>query len=167
MSENTVSNQTEQDMSNVSSESLEKNAETKTEAKVEVDVAQVTNDDIFVTESDQFECTIKYYKTANDILVSNVDDNFDAKVPSKTLTFKCKYPSQADYQALINSQAFKGIGENISGIELNKLEMTRFSLLVRSWSVPQPLERLLDVDPKIIKGMLIAVNDVIGLKGLF
>lgn len=163
MSENTVSNQTEQDTSNVSSESLEKNIEVKTE----VDVGQVTNDDIFVTENDQFECTIKYYKTTNDILVSNVDDNFDTKVPSKTLTFKCKYPSQADYQALINSQAFKGIGENISGIELNKLEMTRFSLLVRSWSVPYPLDRLLEVDPKIIKGMLIAVNDVIGLKGLF
>lgn len=126
-----------------------------------------SNDDIFITESDLFECTVKYYKIEHDILVQNVDDNFDKNVPCKIIKFKCKYPSQADYQTLINSAVFKNINENINGIDVAKMEIARLSLLIRSWSVSSSLDKLLDVDPKIIKGMLLAVNGAIGLKGLF
>lgn len=136
-------------------------------ASPEVVIVPETNDDIFITENDTFDCSFKYYKDGINVVVSGVDDDFDATKPSKTITFTCKYPSQADYQSIINSNAFKGITDELTGTDLIKLEMTRLSLLLRKWSVSKPLDKLLDADPKIIKGMLVCVSKVIGLKGLF
>ena len=127
-----------------------------------------TNDDIFITEKDTFDCAIRYYKDAKGLVVEKVDDEFDVKTENiKTISFTCKYPNQADYQTMLNSPVYKEITENITGIDLAKLEITRLSLLIRKWSVPQSMDRLLETDPKIVKAMLISVNEQIGLKAIF
>lgn len=145
--------------------------EIKNETKQVADIAIVppnVNDDIFITEKDTFDCSIRYYKNENGIMVEKVDDEFDNGAQNiKTITFTCKHPNQSDYQTMLNSPVYKGITENITGIDLAKLEITRLSLLIRKWSVQQSLDRLLEVDPKIVKAMLISVNEQIGLKAIF
>ena len=138
------------------------------EPKVPEVAAVEANDDIFITENDTFDATIRYYKKDGDLKVEKVDDDFDVNASNiKTITFTCKHPSQGDYQAMLNSGVYKDLHENITGIDLTKLEMTRLSLLMRSWTVPKPINELINSDPKIVKAMLVCVNDKIGLKAIF
>ena len=141
----------------------------KEEAKVietTTETTTETNDDIFITEKDTFEGSIRYYKVDKELKVQKVDDDFDEKSPFvKEIKFTCKYPSQADFQTLVNSPAYKNISE-MRPIDLMTLEVTRLSILIRSWSIKHDLLKLNEADPKIIRAMLIHVNEVLGLRGI-
>lgn len=151
----------------------EETVETKNEVVVQTETVVPTktvesHDDIFITENDTFTLEVQYYKANGDIKVKKVDDDFDEKAENiKTISFTCKYPSQGDYQTMVNSGVYKSINENISGLDMIQLEMIRLSLLLRTWTIKKPIEEMINMDPKIVKAMLLLVNERIGLKGIF
>lgn len=145
----------------------EVNMEAKTETKP-VTENNENNDDIFITEDTLFDGTVSYYRENNDTKVLSVDDDYSPEGKSvKVIKFKCKYPSQADYQTILNSPLYKNMVD-MRAVDLVLLELTRLSLLIREWSIKnKDLSALLEIDPKIIKGMLHSMRESIGMKGIF
>lgn len=143
--------------------------EVKEEQKTEEPKVVVeSNDDIFITENTLFDGSVSYYRENNEIKVLGVDDDYKPEGQTvKTISFKCKYPSQADYQTILNSPLYKNMVD-MRAVDLVLLELTRLSLLIREWSIKnRDLSALLEIDPKIVKGMLKSIRDSIDMKGIF
>ena len=125
-------------------------------------------DDIFVTEQNTFECEVEFYRDNDNIIVKNVDDNFDATHAGiRKITFSCKYPSQGDYEMMLNSPTYRNMQNSFRPIDMVALELTRLTILIRSWSLPQEFSRMVELDPKIVRGMTFAVSNKIGNKIIF
>ena len=155
-------------------EKVEVKEEVKIENKVEVikEVKEVKEDysDIFVTEDDTFEVTVKYYKEEGKILVEGIDETFDSKKSSKDIAFTLKYPSQSDCLKIASS--FPKINADVEKVDIREfmaMELSRFFNLVRKWSINKKLsnEAIMDLNPKIIKGVLALIRNKIGMDGIF
>jgi len=125
------------------------------------------NEDLFVTEKTTFEAKVRYYKDEkNGFIVEGVSEEFDEKNKLQEIIVTCKYPSQSDYQSLLNSPSFKGLND-LRAVDVVLLELSRLSLLIRGWSLKQDLARIMEMDPRIVKGILWAVSQKIGMQGIF
>ena len=138
------------------------------DAKVNIKKTEETNSDVFITENDTFDIVVKYYRKDGNMFVKNIDDNFDDTVKDiKSIVVTMKYPSQGD------SMIIERIKSNDSG-DVNdiktflRLEYNRFVVLARKWNLPEKLEegQILNLHPKIVKGIFHVVREKIGLDGL-
>ncbi len=123
--------------------------------------------DIFVTENDTFEVSVKYYKENGRIYVETVDDKFSSE-DFKTLTVTIKYPDQSDSMIILSSIPSS---KNIEKMEIGdflSLEFSRLMILIRKWNLDKKITKdtILNVNPKIIKGLLNKIRDHLGAEGL-
>ena len=126
-----------------------------------------TNDDLFITEDDTFDITIKWYKKDGDLCVKDITDEYDndfEEINEFTVTFK--YPNQGDYEAISKSGENKS-PEDLKIADIVGLELARLVVLIRSWSLEQEMSKLVLLDPDIVKGMIKAVQDELGMIGIF
>lgn len=138
----------------------------------EVVVEEVAKDysDIFVTEKDTFDVTIKYYKKDGKIYTdSGTDDTFSFDENYKDLTVTLKYPDQAD--SVVISSSIPS-AKNLDKIEIGdflSLELSRLIVLIRKWSIDKKVtkEAILSLNPKIVKGLLFRIRETLGMEGLF
>ena len=156
-------------MSEVKEESKEAMPEAK-EAKedklVQFENTLSMNDGLFITEDDTFDINIKWYKN-NDVLFTDesdegFDDNHD---PINEFTVTFKYPSQGDYELIINSVVYKSPDE-MSIADVLQMELVRLVTLVRGWSLDDDLKRMIELDPFMVKAILKKIRDKIGMKGI-
>ena len=127
-----------------------------------------TMDDIFITEQNTFDCVVEFYRDNEKLLVKNLDEGFDVNHTGiRKIAFTCKHPSQGDYEMMLNSPTYKNMQNAFRPIDMIALELTRLSLLIRSWSLNQDFSRMVELDPQIIRGMTVAISNHIGTKIIF
>ena len=132
----------------------------------EVPVEEDENESIFITESDTFDIKVKWYKVDKTLFIEDSDSEFDEKFEDMnefTATFKC--PSQGDYEIIVAASNYKS-PEEMKVSDVLQMELTRVVTLVRKWTLPQPLERMVQLDPYIIQSIMTKVRDVLGMKGI-
>ena len=124
------------------------------------------NSDVFITEKDTFDIKVTYYKMGDELYVESVDDEFDSKKENiKNIDVTFKYPSQGDYESIIAQNAYKS-PDKMTVIDVMQMELTRIVILIRKWSVKAELNRLVELDPKIVKAIVNKVREKIGLRGI-
>jgi len=130
-------------------------------------VANETNSEcIFITEKDTFDVKVKWYKIKDDLFIDDSDTEFDAETGSiNEFTVTFKYPSQGDYELIMNSSVYRSPDE-MKIVDVIQMELNRLVTLVRKWSLPQDMSRMVEMDPMIIKSLLKKVRDKIGMKGI-
>ena len=135
--------------------------------EIEEEVEEPNNNEgIFITEADVFDVNIKWYRNGDKLLVEDIDEDFDnAAKEVSTFTVTFKYPSQGDYEIIMNSIAFKAPDE-MKVSDIVQMELTRLVTLVRKWDLKQDITRMVELDPNIVKAMLKKVRDVISMKGI-
>jgi len=142
-----------------------------TETKDNVIVLDENYNDIFITEKNRFTVSVEYYKDeGNNIIVENVDDNFDKTRKTKKISVTFKYPNQGDVTAIANNPIRSNVKsmENLTVNDFILLEISRFMCLIREWSLPQKInnETIMNINPKIIKGILSGIRKEIGTEGI-
>lgn len=149
--------------------------ENKTDVKdikgVVAEVKSVVEDSPFIADDDLFEIVVEYYKDNKKIVVKDVAETFDENRPRSTITFKIKYPSQADCETMFVKGREGGNFMQDGEINLRSfyyMETMRLLSLVRSWSDPRELNNksVLDLQPDIIKAVLSKIRDEIGTTGI-
>jgi len=186
--------------------------ETKEEVKGEVKEAKIP-DTVFISDSDRFEVSLKFYVKNHQHFVEGVDDDvvsfneleslsdpskfldivgerkedsleldketldeakkelirqgidiYDESNPNmQTLKVSFKYPSQQDHEIITGTYNSK---TEISIADINNLEVTRLIVLIRDWNIDADITRLTELDPKIIKGLVEKVRDVLGVQSI-
>ena len=126
-------------------------------------------EDIFITENDKFTISLEYYNNGENIVVEGNDD-FDKTKMAKKINVTFKKPSQGDITAISNSPIRNSV-KNIENLSINDfllLEIARFLCLIRSWSLPKKISQdtIMSINPKIIKGILAKVREIIGTEGI-
>ncbi len=126
-------------------------------------------EDIFITENNKFTISLEYYNNGEDIIVEGNDD-FDKTRTAKKIDITFKKPSQGDITAISNSSIRNSV-KNIETLSINDfllLEIARFLCLIRSWSIPKKISQdtIMSINPKIIKGILAKVREIIGTEGI-
>ena len=125
--------------------------------------------DIFVTEEDTFDISLKYYKKDGQIYTdSGADPDYSALEPSKEILLTLKYPDHSDY-ALISSSVNKQDVDKMDIRDLLSMELMRIIVLMRKWSVNKELNRdnIMSLNSKIVKGLIVKVREKIGMEGIF
>jgi hypothetical protein len=148
-------------------------AEVKPEAisiKLEVkqDSKDINYDDMFIRENDTFDIEVSYYHSNNDLLVDGVDETFDKFNPNvKSFTMTLKYPSQGDFETIMSRVNYKS-PESMSILDMYQLEVTRLIVIMRKWSLKKKLivSELVNMNPKIVKGIINKVRESISTQGL-
>jgi len=129
-------------------------------------VSSVDTSDLFVTENDTFDVTVKYYKQNGEIIVEDVDEAFDLKEPTlKEFSITFKYPSQGDFEAIMARNAYKS-PDQLKLIDVLQMELTRLVILIRKWTINAEFSRMIELDPKVIKGISVKVREKIGMRGI-
>lgn len=126
----------------------------------------------FISDDDVFDIRVEYYKENKRIFVKGVSDLFDDKKNNSIISFKVKYPSQADCEMI--SASSRGEGNLVQEGEVDvrnffKMELARFLTLVRSWNeVSRELnnKNVMDLHPDIIRAALLKVRDELGTTGI-
>ena len=140
----------------------------KEETKVE-EVKKDILDDIFITEDDTFDVSLKYTKKDGKLLVEGVDEDFDDKKDYKTIEVTLKYPDQSDCYNISNvSPKMNSEMEGIDVRDFVKMEISRFVILARKWTSQKELNSstIMQLDPKIVKGLLNKVRETIRMDGI-
>jgi hypothetical protein len=143
--------------------------EVKDVIKPEVDTPAVTS--VFVTEDDKFDVTVEFYKDNGKMIVRGVDDSFDITRKSENFTVTVKYPSQGDVE-LIYSSSGKSVDptnpQEISIPDFLRLELSRLLILIRKWSAGPDLtaEKIYQLNPKIVKAIILKIRAEIGMEGI-
>jgi len=144
------------------------------EKVAKVDVKKLVFADIFITENDTFEIKLPYYRKGEALLVEAVDEEYAASMGDITpteISVTLKYPSQGDATTIINFATLSGVKkpEEVSLLDFTKLELARFTCLIRKWSLGKEItqENVMALHPKIIKGMLIKIREKILFEGIF
>jgi len=124
--------------------------------------------DIFVTEENTFDVTVRYYKEKEDLIVEGVSDSFDNKVDSIQFSATLKYPSQGDYAIIYSNIDNMSPGEEMGVREFLKIEFSRLACLLRSWTIDEKVSNiaLMKMHPAIIKSMIGQIRDKIGMDGI-
>jgi hypothetical protein len=126
--------------------------------------------DIFVTEEDTFNVTLKYYKKDNIIYTDGgTDVDFSPKEPCKELVLTLKYPDQADCVTI--ASASPKMGQEIDKMDIRdflSMELTRLIILMRKWSIDKKLDQnsIMSMHTKIVKGLLVRIREKIGMEGI-
>ena len=147
-------------------EEEEKKEEEKSEEK-KIKVSKF--EDIFITENHTFDIVVKYYKKDDKLYVDQVDDEFDQKETYKDFSVTFKYPDQGDTARITAAaSSISPNAENIDVRDLINLEFSRVLCLVRKWTLDQPVNNnnILKLHPKIIKGIVVQMRDLIGMDGI-
>ena len=150
---------------------LSKKEEAKTESILSIAApeplpkSEYTETNIFITESDLFDCEVIFKKDGNKIYPENVDEEAFKKSNGKLgkLSFKCKYPSVKDLQVLLNVNKNP---QNMTIQEMTILEISRLYVLIRSWNMAKPVSELSEVNANLLRAMCNRVQEKIGLDGL-
>ena len=135
----------------------------------EVDTPAVTS--VFVTEDDKFDVTVEFYKDNGKTIVRGVDDSFDIARKCESFTVTVKYPSQGDVE-LIYSASGKSVDptnpQEISVPDFLRLELSRLLILIRKWSAGTELtsEKIYQLNPKIVKAIILKIRTEIGMEGI-
>jgi hypothetical protein len=124
--------------------------------------------DIFITEDDTFNISIKYYNKDGKLFVKKIDEDFDDSISSSgEINIILKYPSQGDCMSIERSMGtIDNASDNLK--TFLRMEYTRFIILARKWNLPEKMEeaQIVKLHPKIIKGIFQAVREKIDLDGL-
>jgi hypothetical protein len=124
------------------------------------------DEDIFITEEDTFNIELNWYKDGGKIFVDGEDVEYDPDFEDiRTLGMTFKFPSQGDYEIIMGSATYKS-PDDVNVSDIIQMEITRMVTLVRAWTLDQKLERMVELDPNIIKGALRKIRNVIGMKGI-
>jgi hypothetical protein len=163
----TVENvETQEDIIELVTETIADTKSNDPEIKVEAKVLESTEEDIFITEDDTFDVKVRWYKIGSDVFVENSESTFDTSfnnINEFTVTFK--YPSQGDYEMIMNSPSYRSPDE-MKITDIIQMELTRVVTLVRGWSLKANLSRMVELDPMIVKCLLQSLRDKIGMKGI-
>jgi hypothetical protein len=128
----------------------------------------INYDDMFIRESDTFDIEVSYYYSNNDLLVDGVDETFDKSNPNvKSFMMTLKYPSQGDFETIMSRVNYKS-PESMSILDMYQLEVTRLIVIMRKWSLKKKLivSELVNMNPKIVKGIINKVRETISTQGL-
>ena len=147
----------------------EVNSEVKKDNVIE-DIKGDDFSDIFITEKDTFDVTLKYYKKDNKIYTdSGTDTDFSPEEPSKSITITLKYPDQSDCVTIASATPkMNGDIEKIDIRDFLSMELTRIIILIRGWSINKKLDSraIMGLNTKIIKGLLVKTREKIGMEGI-
>lgn len=137
----------------------------KEESKEKLDASYFS--DIFITEDDRFDVTVKYYRDGP-VIVVDTDDDFDKTKECKELTVTFKNPSQGDAEMIDITGGGKNIDTGLNVREVLKLELARVLVLIRGWSINKPIsnESVMGLHPRMIKALTIKLRDIIGMDGI-
>ena len=94
----------------------------------------------------------------------SIFDNKNKNV--KTLKAKFKYPSQGDHELILSSFGNSGKQETTIN-DIVMLETTRLVVLLRDWNIDADTTRVLELDSKIVKGLINKLREVLGIQSLF
>lgn len=125
----------------------------------------------FITEDDVFDIAVEFYKEKGRVFVKDIDDNFDVNKQIEKFAVTVKYPSQGDME-LIQTMAGRQINTNnpseISMPDFLRLEVSRLSILMRKWSAGVEItpDKIYQLNPKIVKGLILKIRNEIGLEGI-
>lgn len=155
---------TEADVENDSNASSE-------ETGADIDDSLLLDFSPFVTEDDRFDIFVACYKDERGVLlVDRVDEDFKEDDPRvRKIKFVFKNPNQGDCN-VVTTQAKMVMNEdekpNIA--DLTNLEWARLMVLIRSWSLVEELNNanLIKLSPKVIRSVVFAIRDEIGLEGI-
>jgi hypothetical protein len=78
-----------------------------------------------------------------------------------------KYPSQGDFETIMSRVNYKS-PESMSILDMYQLEVTRLIVIMRKWSLKKKLivSELVNMNPKIVKGIINKVRESISTQGL-
>lgn len=159
------------DFSNLSKESKEEVLD-KTDIALDIEQKEDSNinydnSDIFITEDDTFEVVIRYHRDQNNsLVVETVNNDFNETTEGlKTFSVTFKYPSQGDYENIINAGQNRSV-EQLRYADIVQMENFRIALLIRSWTLPHEIARIAELDPDIVKAIVNRVREKIALKGI-
>jgi hypothetical protein len=105
------------------------------------------------------------------MIVRGVDDSFDITRKSENFTVTVKYPSRGDVE-LIYSSSGKSVDptnpQEISIPDFLRLELSRLLILIRKWSAGPDLtaEKIYQLNPKIVKAIILKIRAEIGMEGI-
>jgi hypothetical protein len=139
------------------------------EVKAEEKEDNDSDSDIFVTENDTFDVSLKYYKKNGQIYTdSGADVDFSPIERSKEIRLTLKYPDQSDCN-VISAATVKQDIEKLSMRDLMAIELTRIIVLMRKWSLNKELNRdnFMSLNAKIVKGLIVKIRENIGMEGIF
>ena len=128
-------------------------------------VKQEDNDDIFISEKDTFSITVKYYKKDKDLIVQGVDDEFDISTPCKSFDVTFKYPSYSDSQS-ISAIAGVKMKNDLSITDLMALQDARIITIFRSWTISGGIDKIKEMNTKIVKAIRNILIEQIGMEGI-
>lgn len=133
-------------------------------------IKQDDNSDIFITEDNTLELTVKYNQKGNGLSVEKIDDDFVESSETKKITVTVKYPSQGDYDVIAG--AFNRRPNESKDLEVKdilRMEFCRLMVLIRKWSLPRSCtpDNLMQLHPRIIKAIIIELREKMGMDGIF
>jgi len=126
--------------------------------------------DMFVTEEDTFDVTLKYYKKDGKVYTDiGTDGDFVLDESCKQVTLTLKYPDQSDCSAI--AHATPKMGQDVEKMDIRdflSMELTRMIILMRKWSIDKVLDQssIMALNSRIVKGLLIKIRDKIGMEGI-
>lgn len=125
-------------------------------------------DSPFVMDEDVFDIVINYYKEGKRVIVEGLNDNFVKSKKVSNITFTIRYPTAGDLSLINQKLKTSSPNENMGLRELFDLELLRATLLMKKWSLKEELnnENLLNLDPDIVKQLIIKIREEIGLSGI-
>jgi hypothetical protein len=142
----------------------------KIETSNSIDGVKDDFSDIFVSENDTFDITVKYYKKDGKVYTnSGTDEDFDIHEPSRTIVMTLKYPDQSDCATI--AMMSPKMGQEADKIDLRdflSMELVRVIVLMRKWSIGKKLDRegIMNLNTKIVKGILARTREKIGMEGI-
>lgn len=142
-----------------------------TNTQIKPDAVKDDFSDVFISENDTFDIFIKYYKKDGKIIVEGVDDDFSSSEPCKSFIVTLKQPDQFDCARIASSSPRVNPDlEKFDVREFLAMEMSRFLVIVRKWSLGSKKldnDAIMNMHPKIIKGILFKIRNQIGMDGIF
>lgn len=157
----------------MSEEKIEKNEKNDTidpilniEQKIEQNEQKIDNSDIFIKDDDTFNIRIRYYKQDKNIIVENIDSEFDENFKNiKSFDITFKYPSYQDMLAIYNNVTLQN-KEDFSIKDLLALQDARIIILFKSWTLPEKQDSIYKMNIKILKAIRTAIYNNIGMEGI-
>jgi len=123
---------------------------------------------VFVTEDDTVNIVVSCYKKDGNLMVKNVDNEYDEKETPKNISVIFKRPSQSDALLISRQASIDTVSEEVAISNLTIMEYARIMVLIRKWDLAEVInsDNLAKLDPKIIKAMIYGLRDKIALEGI-